>query len=917
MRRWWLIFVPIVIIVALLFATAEFYTDWLWFKDVGYESLFWKVITSRLAVMAVMAGVAFVLIWVNLLIARRVLVRRVRIEESDGNVRFFPSSERYLDFLDELLSSRSLGALMLAASLVIAVVWSSNFSGHWLDWQMYLNRTSFDLADPIFGQDVSYYMFQLPFLSESYKAVIGLLVILLAAAILLYGLGGMLSHRVRGGSAAIGHVSGLLALVLGVRAWGYKLQADHLLYSTRGVVVGAGYTDVHASLPIYRILLILSLILAVGALINVRLRRGRLTIILPAVLMLVAVLAGSVYPGLIERFSVEPNQLERETPYIRHNIEFTRIAFGLDKIREHQLPAPTSLTPEILAENQTTIENIRLLDWRLLNQTYAQLQGIRPYYRFADIDIDRYEIDGKLQQVMLGVRELTLSEMQPDVRTWVNEHLVYTHGYGAVVSPVTRVTAQGQPIFMVRDIPPRTDFEVLQIEQPRIYFGELTNTYAIVNTSVEEFDYPQGSEDNATTVYEGEQGVKLSFFNKLMFSLRYGTAKLFLADSIQPDSRILYNRNIMDRVQTIAPFLQYESDPYAVIADGRIFWIIDGLTTSSYFPYSEPLGPGGINYMRNSVKITIDAYHGTVNFYLVDEEDPIALTYNKIFPGLFKPLNEMPASLRKHLRYPEDLLVLQANVLTTYHVQNPSLFYNQEDRWAIALEKFGDDVRPMPPYYTIMKLPGAEAGSEEFVLVLPITPAGTGDNVKHNMIAWLAARSDGGDYGDLRLYHFPKDTVVQGPRQIDARIDQDTDIAANLTLWSRADGSRVVRGNLLVVPVGDTIIYVEPVYILAAGNDLPELKRVIVATKDSIAMRPTLHEAINAVLGRDAGAPTPGGEGPIGGEMSLQALSEQLSQTLEAAKRAQQGGDWAEYGRQQDLLEQLIQQLQTLLEQTP
>lgn len=913
MRKWLWWLLPLVLL-GLLAASAGFYTDWLWFKDVGYASVFWKGITSQLAIAALVASVVFVLVFVNLVLVRRNLMASTDVIETEDE-RFFPGANRYLDWLNTILRSRFITWLQVAIAAAIAFIWANGFSGSWLQWEMFLNRTSFELADPIFGHDVSYYLFQLPFLSHAYFSAFLLLLGLLAFALVVYSIAGLLSRHTAAGRSAIAHVSGLLALVLGAWAYGNKLAIDKLVFSPRGVAFGASYTDMFASLPLYRIIIGLSLLLAVGALVNVFVRRSRLTMMLPAALLVVAVVASAFYPIFMERFVVEPNQLERETPYIKHNIKYTRMGFNLDKIVEQQLPAPAPLTLETLKANQATVENIRLLDWRLLNQTYAQLQGIRPYYHFSDIDIDRYQIDGKLQQVMLGVRELSLSEMQGDVPTWLNEHLVYTHGYGAVVSPVTRVTAQGQPEFMVGDIPPRTVHPELRIEQPRIYFGELTDTYAVVNTRTEEFDYPQGSEANATTTYEGEQGVPLTFFNKLMFSLRYGTTKLFLADSIEPDSRILYNRNIKQRVQTIAPFFRYEDDPYAVIADGRIFWIIDGYTESSCFPYSEPLAPGGANYVRNSVKATVDAYNGTVNFYLVDEEDPIVATISKIFPDLLKPINEMPQSLKCHLRYPESLLALQANVLNTYHTQHPGLFYNQEDLWSVALEKFEDDVRPMSPYYTVMKLPGETgAAQEEFVLVLPITPAGSAGNEKHNMIAWLAARSDGDHYGQLRLYHFPKDTVVQGPRQIDARIDQDTEISANLTLWSRTDGSSVVRGNLLVIPVGDTVLYVEPVYILASGNDLPELKRVIVATKDRIAMRPTLHEALAAILGRDPGQLAPGEPTTPDADATLQSLAGKLERALQASKQAQQSGDWAEYGRQQDYLEQLIKQLQQLLQ---
>ncbi len=910
MRRWLWLLLPLILLV-LLATTADFYTDWLWFTDVGYGSVFWRGLTSRLTLAGVAALLVFLLVYINLLLVRRNFLARTIVRETE-NIH----GNRFLEWLHTLLQSRFITWLQVALATVVALSQASSFSDRWMQWEMFLNPTSFDLADPLFGHDVSYYVFQLPFLTEAYFATFFLLLTLLTFALATYGMAGLLTRATVAGRAALTHISVLVAPLLGVWAYGNKLAIDKLVLSPGTIIFGASYTDIFARLPILRLIIGLALLLAVGVMANLSLQRRRLTIMLPAALLVVAVAAAAIYPLTVERFIVEPNQLERETPYIQHNIDYTRIGFDLDTIVEQDLPAPAPLSTETLQEHQATVENIRLLDWRLLNQTYAQLQGIRPYYRFHDIDIDRYLIDGKLQQVMLGARELTLESMPSDMRTWLNEHLVYTHGYGAVVSPVTRVTEQGQPIFLVGDIPPRTQHLELQLEQPRIYFGELTDSYAIVNTRTEEFDYPQGSELNATTIYEGQQGVPLTFFNKLMFSLRFRTSKLFLADSIESNSRILYNRNIMERVQALAPFFRYEGDPYAVIADGRIYWIIDAYTVSTYFPYSQPLGPDGVNYIRNSVKVTIDAYDGTVNFYLIDEEDPVAATISKVFPDLLQPIAEMPASLRAHLRYPESLLEIQAQVLCTYHIKHPSLFYNQEDRWSVALEKFGEDVRPMSPYYTVMKLPGQTASPEEFVLILPITPAGSAGNEKHNMIAWLAARSDGDNYGQVYLYHFPKDTVVQGPRQIDARIDQDTDISANLTLWSRADGSNVVRGNLLVIPVGDTVLYVEPVYILAAGNDLPELKRVIVATHDSIAMRPTLQEALAAIVGSNPGLLPPGDAPSTNDDASLQSLADQLQRTLQAAKQAQQGGNWAEYGRQQEQLEKLIQKLQELL-QTP
>ncbi|MGI6343976.1 MAG: UPF0182 family protein [Bacillota bacterium] len=900
----WLIPLILVILAALLFSLTEFYTDLLWFRDVSYPGVFWKEVQAKLVVAGFVALAAFVYALVNLLLIRKNLSERLAGPVKAANVSYLSNTAgSSLAAIERMLNSRWVTWGLLLLALVIAISSAAGSGEQWLNFQLYLNRTEFNLTDPLFNQDYSYYVFQLPFIIFFYRLFFGLVVFGFLIALAVYFLAGLLAAHHHGSRGAIMHVSALLALVLGFKAFGYKLEMDMLVYSSRGVASGASYADVHATLPILRILMVLSLAMAFGALINTRIRRFRWTIVLPTALILISVLAGNVYPALVQRFSVEPNELVREAPYIQHNIDATRYGFQLNGIVIRDLPAPARLTQATLAENDLTVNNIRLLDWRLLDQTYLQLQGIRPYYRFADIDIDRYTLDGVLQQVMLGVRELDVGSLQPTARTWINEHLVYTHGYGAVVSPVNRIDAQGQPEFLVADIPPKSNLDELQLTQPQIYFGELTNNYIIVNTSTDEFDYPRGSEANATTVYQGHQGVPLTPFNKLMFSIKYGTAKLFLSDSISAESRIIYRRNIMDRVRTIAPFFNYDFDPYAVVADGKVYWIIDAFTHSSWLPYSEPLGPNGANYIRNSVKVIIDAYNGTVDFYQLDDTDPILQTIAKIYPGLLRPMEQMPASLKAHLRYPESWMKLQAEVLNLYHMEDPTLFYNKEDLWKIAEERYGNGSQQVDPYYMIMSLPG-EPEDDEFVLVLPITPAGTPANPKSNMIAWIAARCDPESYGELRLYRFPKDTVVQGPMQIEARIDQDTDISANITLWSSA-GSQVMRGNLLVLPIGNSVLYVEPVYLLATNNSLPELKRVIVATGDRLAMRESLGEALAALLRGD----TSEGE-LVEGDYSVAELSLQISQTYEALEQAARGGDWSEYGRRLSQLGQLIERLQ-------
>ncbi|MDP3057879.1 MAG: UPF0182 family protein, partial [bacterium] len=498
-------------------------------------------------------------------------------------------------------------------------------------------------------------------------------------------------------------------------------------------------------------------------------------------------------------FVVNPNELAKETPFIEHNINFTRLAYGLNAIQAVDLPSPKPITQKNVNDNQATLNNARILDWRPLQQSYSQLQGIRLYYRFHDVDIDRYIINGKYEQVMLAARELSIQDFEQGAQTWINQHLRYTHGYGAVVSPVNRVSPRGEPIFYVQDIPTKTVAPELAISRPEIYFGEFKGDYVIVNAKSDEFSYPLG-DTNATTRYAGADGVKLSFFNRLMFSLRYGTVNLFLSDEVLPNSRLLFYRNVLERTRNIAPFLTYENDPYLVINDGKLYWIIDAYTTSANFPYSEPHISGGINYIRNSVKVVVDAYEGSVNYYVSDPSDPIILTMSKIFPTLFKELSAIPAGLLPHLRYPEQLLAIQANVLSTYQMTNPSTFYNKEDLWRVAQEQYAGKVQTVAPYYMIMKPPSIQATKEEFVLVLPLTPAGTAENPKHNMVAYLAARNDHPHYGDLILYRFPKDTVVQGPMQVESRIDQDAFISERLTLWSQS-GSNVLRGNMLMIPL--------------------------------------------------------------------------------------------------------------------
>ena len=892
----------------LVMSSANFYTNYLWYLSIGYQAIFLKTLLARTAVFAVALVAATLFFVINLHMLRTTMRHRI-VGSAAGNIRYFPSEQPWMETFDAILGSKKITLLILGIALALGAVVALPASSGGLSALLYLNSQATGVVDPLYQADVSFYLFRLPFLVSTVSAAFGLILMTTLVTVGLYVVTNNLTLNRGSSNHAVKHTSLLVFLLLLVRGVGYRLDAYRLVYSPRGVAFGASYTDVAATRPIFMILLALSVIGAVVALVNLKLKRVRLLAVIPALILVLSVVAGSVYPMIVQQYVVEPNELERETLYIKHNIDATRRAFGLDALKTSELPAPQSLTQQDVANNQSTLANVRVLDWRPLQQTYSQLQSIRVYYRFHDVDIDRYMIDGKLKQVMLAARELSTQDLSGSARTWINEHIRYTHGYGAVVSPVNRVSPRGEPLFYVQDIPPRTTISALRVDRPEIYFGEFPGDYVIVNALSNEFSYPLG-ESNATTRYEGDDGITLNLLNKLMFSIRYSTTKLFLADDVRPDSKIMLYRNILERLQMIAPFLTYEPDPYLVINEGRLFWIIDAYTTSTHYPYSEPYGNSRVNYIRNSVKVIVDAYNGTVTYYLVDEVDPIAATLASTFPSLFQPLTAMPDGLRAHIRYPEQLLAIQANVLSTYHMTNPSTFYNKEDLWRIAQEQYAGVDATVMPYYMVMTPPGVGAASEEFVLVLPLTPAGTQQNPKHNMVAYLAARNDYPNYGELILYRFPKDTVIQGPMQVESRISQDALISQQITLWSAA-GSNVLRGNLLVIPLGNSLIYVEPLYIQSTSSSLPELKRVIVATLDNIAMAETFEQTLAQLVG--IAPPTGPTEPTIPGiDLTLSQLAEALERAYQSAQGALQRGDWAEYGRQQQELSRLIQELQRL-----
>ncbi len=857
-----------------------FYTDWLWFHEVQFTSVFFTVLQTQIFLGVVTGAVFFLILYGNVILARRLASRDVLVAVDDA--AGLPSPE----VLDPLL--RRL-AFPLSVMIALFVGWLG--TDRWELVLKALNPTPFGVRDPLFDQDVAFYVFRLPLWTSLYRWLMGSLIVSGLAAIVVHfctrGIqisptGISISRRARG------HLLVLAALLLLLKVAGYRLSMFDLLFSQRGVVFGAGYADVHAQLPVLKALMVLTGLVTVLCLVTIRLWSWRPLLWSLAALVGVAILGGGAYPALLQRYRVSPNEIDKEKPYIDFNIRYTRLAYGLDNIEEREFPAEETLTLLDLRKNEATLKNIRLWDTRPLLATYSQLQEIRTYYKFTDIDIDRYRINGEYRQVTLSPRELSSKDLPS--RIWINERLTYTHGYGAVVGPVNRVTREGLPEFWIKNIPPAASTD-LSISRPELYFSELAPEYVFVKTRAKEFNYPAGDQ-NVYTTYEGQGGIPLqSFWRKLLFAAHLGDIKLLMSNDLTTASRVLLYRNIRERVQRIAPFFRYDDDPYMVIsAAGRIVWLLDGYTLSDWFPYSTATRGLG-NYVRNAVKVTVDAYDGTVRFYIADPADPLIRTTARIFPGLLQPLDAMPADLRAHIRYPEGLFRVQAAMYAVYHMRDTQVFYNKEDLWSIPIGHEGGSNLPMEPYYLILRLPGEP--KEEFVLLIPFNPS-----KKDNLSAWLAARSDPPHYGKLVVYNFPKQKLVYGPRQIEARIDQDPFISQQLSLWNQR-GSQVIRGNLLVIPIERSLVYVEPLYIAAEKGQLPELKRVIVGFGDRIAMEETLEGAMARVFGGPvvrAGvevAPTP----PVAAEGSEKTLLDAAASALTRANE--------ELRRLSDLLRQL------------
>jgi len=890
-----ILFIAVLLLLMLFYRGIELITDWLWFQEVGYEIVFSVTFLTKIKVAAFFGLAFFVLFYLNLFLASRFSSRGYWVDQTDL-IRLPPWET----------GNQPVRAVILFGSILFSLFAALRGAAQWENYLRFFNATSFNISDPLFHRDISFYIFQFPFLKHLYSWFMTVLILTTVATVLLYlvrrNFQFIPPQTLRVAPAARNHLAILIAGLFFVGTWGTWLELLGILFTKRGVVFGAGYTEVTTQLWVLKVLMGVSFFCGLAILSLVFLRNWRIPALGIAVYLGVVIIGTGIYPSLVQKFKVVPNEIVLEKSFIEQNIKYTRLAYRLDAIEDRDFPADATLTREDLGRNDLTIKNIRLWEHAPLLSTYSQLQEIRTYYKFQDVDNDRYTINGEYRQVMLSPRELSYRSLP--ARTWINEHLTYTHGYGVVLGPVSRISREGLPEFFIKDIPPASSTNI-KVTRPEIYYGESSNEYVFVRTKRPEFDYPVGDK-NVYSRYEGPGGVPISFWRKLIFALRFGSFTILLSNDITDESRIMYYRKINERVSRLAPFVRLDPDPYLVISpEGRLIWFLDGYTVTDRFPYSESIGNVG-NYIRNSVKALVDAYDGTVKLYISDSADPLIQTYAKIFPGVFKPLEEMDEKLRNHIRYPPGLLNIQARMYITYHMQDPQVFYNKEDLWSIPRKSGPGGEREMEPYYTIMRLPDGE--KEEFVLLLPFTPS-----KKDNMSAWMAARCDLPHYGEVVVYIFPKHKLVYGPRQIDARIDQDAEISKQLSLWNQR-GSQVIRGNLLAIPIEKSILYIQPLFLAAEKGQLPELKRVIVGFGNSLAMEENLELSLQRVFGgeliKEKEAPKVAvAAAPKKEKSDWQIAGEALAYYRKAQEFLRQG-NWGGYGEELKKMEEALKALE-------
>jgi uncharacterized protein len=908
-----LVVIAIVVFFGIVLSSLSgFYVDLLWFREVGFAGVFWSVYWSKVVLGVIFGVLFFLLLAANLFIARR-LTPRFRPFSPEQEV-----IERY-----RLAFEPYARPIILGFAAVIALFVGIAASAQWQTFLLWKNAGSvgFGQVDPLFQRDPSFYMFILPFQKFVqgwlFSALVGITVITaiahyLSGGIRLQSVGEKVTPQVKA------HLSVLLGFIVLVKAWGYYLGKFDLLVSPRGVVTGASYTDVHAQLPALRVLTFIAIACAILFLVNIRFRGWALPGFGVGLLILASIVVGGIVPAFVQRFRVTPQELQRETPYIERNIQATRYAFGID-LEPRPVQASSVISPEDLQANEATVSNIRLWRPSVILQNYQALQRIQPYYEFDDVDVDRYPIDGEPRLVMMSAREVRQAGI-PGAAGWQQTHLVYTHGYGAVASRVNSADMSGAPTFVLRDIPP--EGSGLELQSPpedqgaQVYYGEQADVpYIVVGTAQQELNYPDpDGQGFVPTTYRGKGGIEVGgFFRRLVFAYRYRDVNLLISDLIDGDSRILIHRDLRSRVQTAAPFLRYDADPYAAIVDGRLVWIWDAYTTTDLFPYSNRVNlaaatnndlRGTVNYIRNSVKAVVDAYDGTLTFYVVDPEDPIIQLWRKVFPDLFTDVSRAPTDLVGHFRYPEDLMQVQAFQYGRYHVTDVPAFFNNSERWAVPpalpAQVEAQAQGTLRPYYVLMKLPGDD--EEEFVLFMPLTPTN-----RPNMVSYMTGGSDPGKYGEMRVFEFPTGVNVDGPAQVRSQINQDARVSAEITLLSQRESS-VLYGDLIVVPIEDSFLYVQPLFVTASSQTpIPQLQRVIIVRGGQVALANTLVDALATTVGGETPTEPPPGEQPP----PTQDVATLLAQALDHFRRAElalQNQDLATYQAEVNRAQQLIEQ---------
>lgn len=908
MKKYGLLNLAAIVIAAILFFSPAviLYTDYLWFSSLGFTEIFRTVLYAKLGLFAAAGVVSFLFLYLNYIWIKKVT----------------DSSSSKLVYLAIAILSIFLGLQ----------VWNS--------WELvlrFINQVPFDISEPLTGLGVSFFVYNIPFINFLLSFATSLIFFSAVFCLVMYAISFgtsektktsqtlkdiLLSNQRRGGSFATDnffeklktkayrHLSFLGSLFLFTIAGKIFLSRYDLFLNQGGAVFGVGFADANILLPILSALAVVAGLAGVAALVMSFGYDKKYLVWSGSVFAGVAVI-GLLVNSVVQSYVVSPDEFNKEKSYLEHQIEMTRKGFALERINEEQFEVANNLSKQEVDNNKETIDNLRLWDYRPLKRTYSQLQNFRTYYQFNDVDTDRYKLNGKTEQVMLSARELDPDALPEKSQTWVNRHLVYTHGFGLAMSPVSKVTEEGFPEFYVKNVPPTTTKQGIDISQPRIYYGEETDDYVIVNTKTSELDYPSGNK-NVYNNYQADGGVEInSLLDRVLFAYRFASPQILFSGSIDSNSRIQFTRSIQERVRKITPFFKFDDDPYLVAGADSFYWIYDGYTTSSRFPYSEHVYYRGekVNYMRNSVKVAINAYTGDMKFYVADQDDPLVQTYSNMFPSLFQPMNEMPNNLEQHIRYPEDYFTIQTRSYFDYHMTDPKVFYNREDQWEAPEEKLRGRTAEVEPYYVMMKLPGEDKA--EFMLVQPFKPRG-----RENMIGWVGARSDQPNYGEMRAYLFSKQKLIYGPSQIESRIDQDTEISQKMTLWSQR-GSSVFRGNLLAIPINNSMMYFEPIFLESSGKgSLPQLKRVIIAQGDRLVMEQTVDQALDSLFGARSVEDKPAESPKIEPEQDQQKPSPQLQQkldqirsTYQEARDALNQGNLQGYAEQMQQFEQELEQL--------